>query len=174
MHTSIYALLNADAKNWWYHKQLRRNNNPTEARKRERRSIASHLETLRNAYFWTVGEGGWTVHGREELKYGGKSSGILSGYGDIESPIIQAALRLGVPGYDTSMIPVNHQFVRVVISCPLLSDTKDEPNTDGEYSGLSYAPPRIVLSHMAQAGAVVYNWPCHGDPVIFHLTGAAS
>ncbi len=45
----LYPLLNAEAKQWWYHVQLRENENTNEARRLERNNIRSMLETLREA-----------------------------------------------------------------------------------------------------------------------------
>lgn len=155
--TSIYALLNQDTKRWWYHAQLREQGNHEEARRRERQSILSSVETIRNAYFFSVGAHGWTIYGREIEKYGGKCSSKLQGYGGIESADIQAAIRMGVPGYDNSHLEFTEGFVKKVYRAPLVSDTKDEPHEDGTYGSMSYAPATYLLAYWSEAGADIYG-----------------
>lgn len=44
---SIYALLNAEAKQWWYHAHLRDNGRPNDARRLERASVRRMVSALR-------------------------------------------------------------------------------------------------------------------------------
>lgn len=44
---SLYGLLNAEAKQWWYHAQLRKSERANEARRLERISVRSMLGALR-------------------------------------------------------------------------------------------------------------------------------
>lgn len=48
-YPNIFRAIRSDARQWWYHSQLRRQGQVDEARKREHQSIASTVSHLRNA-----------------------------------------------------------------------------------------------------------------------------
>jgi hypothetical protein len=157
MDVTIYRLLNADTKAWWYHKQLRERGATKEARKRERDSIRSALDTLRTAYFWSVGHGGWTIYQHtKHYETGGSSNSKRQGYGGTSDPDIAACILLGIPGYDFRTIPSENQ-ITASFRAPLVDDEKDEPKEDGSYGSLSYAPPKVILDWYKSFGATVYN-----------------
>jgi hypothetical protein len=62
MKTTLLRALRAEARAWWYHADLRRQGNLTEARVRENRSIREDLKTIRTARFATIGYGGSTIY----------------------------------------------------------------------------------------------------------------
>lgn len=154
---SLYSLLNADTKAWWYHKKLRDQGNHTEARSRERQSILSSVETVRNAYFFSVGPYGHSIYSRTMRKYGGTCSSTLQGYGGVKDATIQACIRMGVPGVDITRLQDKHGYVRDVLGCPIVSDTKDEPREDGTYGSCSYAPREAIIEYWRSRGADIYN-----------------
>ena len=87
-NTTIYRVLNFGAKSWWAHQQLRNMGKCAEARREERRNILSDLKTVRSALYMLVG------HGRFVLITGPHST--VSGYGEIEHPLVLACVLRGV------------------------------------------------------------------------------
>lgn len=93
----LYAILNEDAKSWWYHKQLSQSTNPadnTKGRKLELQSIKSRVQTLREwrthntVLRWHEGSGQYScddvptydpitgkVNGSHSLSFGGYRHG---------------------------------------------------------------------------------------------------
>ena len=49
MPQTIYALLDHNARRWWYHIELRKRGKVAEARRRERQSIRENVRTLHQA-----------------------------------------------------------------------------------------------------------------------------
>lgn len=145
----IYQLLNRDAKAWWYNKELRKRGEVKEARKRERESILSHVEILRNAYFATVGRGGWTIR----YNHPGYLSSELKGYGDVTENIIQCAILLGIPVCDSTTISDDDIYDVVRFPMPAPEDQCDKP----PYGSFSRAPITHVFKLYKNLGAMVYN-----------------
>ena len=62
----IYRTLNNEAKNWWYHLELRKKGHIVEARKRERGAIKNKIKNLRKILevggYLSLGNAGWTLH----------------------------------------------------------------------------------------------------------------
>src|SRR5512141_630947 len=88
-NTTIYRILNFGAKSWWAHRRLRETGNQSAARREERRSILSDLATVRSALYILVG------HGRFVIITGTYSN--VSGYGEMEHPLVLACVLRGVP-----------------------------------------------------------------------------
>ena len=67
MQTEVLRMLRAEARSWWRHRELRRNDGLDEARRLERQTILRDLGYLRtainnpNAYV-SCGEGGTILH----------------------------------------------------------------------------------------------------------------
>jgi hypothetical protein len=150
--TTLYALLNRDAKAWWYHKQLRERGQTEEARKRERDSIKSDVDTLRKCIadggYASIGRGGWGIH---------YHNGTLSGYGGIDSPEMQACLMLGIPIVNTRDADISVAYLACKMPIIAVGKAPDAP----PWHGMSYAPLDYVFGKLSEAGALVYNWPKH-------------
>ena len=58
----IYSELNKNAKSWWWHLELRKQNKHNEARQLERKSILSKTKSLRHAWLLTIGDYGTTLY----------------------------------------------------------------------------------------------------------------
>lgn len=101
---TVYTLLNRNVKAWWYHAQLRKQGNPTEARKRERASLRSSVSSLRNCLknggsLILTPRGGydWNLEVGIEHENTTPTSTVTShvlGYGDY---MIDVAKLLGIP-----------------------------------------------------------------------------
>lgn len=147
MTNSIYSLLNKEAKNWWWFAELRKQGKHTEARVKERESIRRHITTIRQALldggYFNVGRGGWSVHSYNTT---------LSGYGDVSAPIIQAAIRMGLKGIDSTTIP--EDLIVKVIGLPLIGiRIVDKP----PYCALDRASFEYVAGKYKELGATIYN-----------------
>ena len=46
---TVYSILNKQAKNWWYHVELREKGEVVEARQRERQTIRQQIDSLKEA-----------------------------------------------------------------------------------------------------------------------------
>lgn len=146
--SSIYALLNAEAKAWWHHLELRRNGHHAEARRRERQSIKSNLETFRAAALMTIGRGGWSI---DYPTRNGRAS--LQGHGDGE-PYATICRRLGVPVVDSREAPID-KVARVAISGPM--PAIGQAPDPAPWGAMSYAPVAHIVELWRQAGAKVWN-----------------
>jgi hypothetical protein len=154
MKQSVYSLLDRDARGWWYHRQLRDQGKPEEARQLERRSIRDHVKTLRSAYYASVGRGGWSIHCHKVTSANGLTSqSTLEGYGDASDGMIKACIVLGLPVVDTTTI--SDEAIYDTISIPLVAI--DRPCDPEPYHGMSYAPLEYVISAYRKLGATVYN-----------------
>ncbi len=150
MNVTLYRLLNNSAKAWWYHAKLRREGDCKEARKRERQSILSDCAALRQAYYWSVGRGGFSVHCRrhENATY------TVSHCSGIDAPLIQACIMRGIPGHDSN--PVTD--FRALLRAPMVSDRPDKPREgDKPYGSFSFAPVEYVQSYYGSIGATLYH-----------------
>ncbi|MBM3130803.1 MAG: hypothetical protein FJ009_19525 [Chloroflexi bacterium] len=148
---ALYALLDASARAWWYHRQLRENGQIAEARRRELASIRDHARDLRqaqvNAGFVTVGRGGWTLH----IACGH----TLKGYGDVNDTIPQCALRLGLPIVDSTTIADEKINLTLRLPFPQIGA---KPRTDKTRdSSFDPAPIEDVARLYRDLGATVYN-----------------
>ncbi len=83
-----------DARNWWYHRQLRERGEVDAARRLERKTVCRYLSDLQSAIVLHVTSGGWTLF---------RESGRLEGHGGRGSLFVQATLAAGVPLVDTSV-----------------------------------------------------------------------
>jgi|CXWL01.1.fsa_nt_gi hypothetical protein len=61
----VYKLLNQEAKNWWYHSDLRKQGQHDKARELERKSMKGTIETLRNVVkyggYLSLGRKAWSI-----------------------------------------------------------------------------------------------------------------
>ena len=151
---TIYSLLNADAKAWWYHKQLRDHGQHDEARAKERESIKRHAASLRNARYVSVGRGGHTVHERPVVTKHGSSTCRVQGYESSNGPTVQAAIRLGVPVIDTTTVSDRACYDLIALPMPAESDEKAD---SGELHGMSYCTLAYYAGLAAALGATVHN-----------------
>lgn len=148
MTQSLYAILDQDARQWWYHQDLRKAGKATEARKRERDSILSHVKTLRQALqnggYASVGRGGWSIHISDGHK--------LQGYGQTDEPMIQAAILVGLPVVDSTTISGDDIFETIRMPMVGISHHDQPP-----YRSLDYAPLKVVAKMYQDLGATIYN-----------------
>ena len=153
MRTQLYGILNDDAKAWWYHVKLRGDGDVIEARRRERRSILDKVSSLREALdnggFLSIGRGGWSLNMSRHHR--------LSGYDrDVNFPIAQACMLLGIPILDSTTIPDERILETIRMPMPAPEGEADaEP--EGGYHSLSLAPFSVVARMYAAIGATVYN-----------------
>lgn len=144
---SLYADLNADAKAWWYHKDLRKAGNHKEARKRERNSILSSVQHLRSVKLMVIGRGGWTLHlGPHDT---------VSGYGN-GFPYVDYCKCKGIPVINSLSVPED-KIYSVAFRAPLFAIGR-APDPE-PWNGLSYAPISYVAKLYKDAGAEVWNIP---------------
>lgn len=155
-HAVVYSALNAKAKAWWHHQDLRRAGKAKEARERERESIRNSLRTLRQAVLFTVGEGGFTVHCAAQRTPNGVTTSRLSGYCDGSE--YSAPLRCVRP----EVPQVNTRDMEFAAKIPLsraplpATDREDPPKDDGTYGGWSYTPIPVYLAIYEGMGATVH------------------
>jgi len=151
MNTTLYKLLNDDAKSWWYHHRLREQGQVEEARKLEQESILNDLRHLRlaiqNNGFLTVGRGGWTLHYGKHNRLQGHGCGL-------DDAIPQACLLLGIPVLDTTTI--HDARLDETLSIPI-ANTDPDPEPEGGYGPWDYAPFEVVARLYATLGATIYN-----------------
>ena len=153
MRTQLYSILNDDAKAWWYHIKLRGDGDVVEARRRERQSIldkvASLREALDNGGFLSIGRGGWSLNMSRHHR--------LSGYeSDIDFPIAQACILLGIPILDSTTIP--DERILETIHLPMaVPEGEAEAEPEGGYRSFSCAPFPVIARMYAGLGATVYN-----------------
>lgn len=149
MNTRIYALLNQDAKSWWYFRKLRAQGLQKEARSKERDSIKRMLQELRSSLetegsYATIGYGG-TAH---YYSANGHVSGIQEGGGHWK-----AILACGIPTVDVRpMVDAGNWTIRT----PMIAVGK-EPDPE-PYHALSYAPRDVVFKEYKERGALIHNW----------------
>lgn len=147
---SVYSLLDQNTRRWWYHRQLRDNGEIQEARRRERRSIRdairSFRETIKNGGYLSVGRGGWTLHI--------DNGHTWSGYGEMDEPIVQAAMRIGIPTINTLTMSFDNALQTISLPMVGISRIDDPP-----YRSLSYAPLQYVAEEYRKLGATLYNFP---------------
>ena len=153
MRTQLYGILNGDAKAWWYHAKLRRDGNVIEARRRERQSILDKVGSLREAItnggFLSIGRGGWSLNMSRHHR--------LSGYeSDIDFPIAQACILLGIPILDSTTIPDERilETIRMPMAAP---EGEADAEPEGGYHSFSLAPFPVVARMYVAIGATVYN-----------------
>lgn len=140
-------LLEKNAKDWWYHKELRRQGKVEEAQKRERMSTRSILKDLKDAKandgWCSVGRGGWTLHPR---------SGVtVSNYVGMDSCYPRACIMMGIPVIDSTTIPDSE--ISQSILFPMAAINPDLP----PWGSCSYAPVAVVAALYAAIGATLYH-----------------
>ena len=149
---TIYGILDASARLWWYHRQLRESGRVAEARQCERASIRDHARDLRKAQlnggFVTIGRGGWTLH--MERRH------TLKGYGDLSDPIPQCARLLGLPIVDSTTIP--DERLDCTLALPF-AQVGALPRV--EYGSFDPAPIEVVAWMYRDLGATVFNVKRH-------------
>jgi hypothetical protein len=155
--TTLYGILDADARNWWYHRDLRKAGKTGEARRRERESIRSSLRSLRqareNGGWISVGRGGYTLHYSD--------CGKVQGYGGANAPTVRAARHIGLPFVDTTTIPDD-----LIVSTMSLPMPKADPAScdPAPWGGMSFCPVRELVAVLKQLGATVDGWGELPDP----------
>jgi len=147
-NTTIYRVLNFGAKSWWAHQRLRDVGKQVEARREERRSILSDLETVRSALYILVG------HGRFVIVTGTYSS--VSGYGELEHPLVLACVLRRVPCVEYSKLDRETTII-LPVPGPMF------PNRTGLIRLLDDVSFAVHAAIANFAGAQLYNI----DPRIF-------
>jgi hypothetical protein len=141
-NTTIYRVLNFGAKSWWAHQELRNIGKHAEARREERRNILSDLETVRSALYILVG------HGRFVIVTGAYSS--VSGYGEMEHPLVLACVLRRVPCVEYSKVDRE-----TMIILPVPGPTF--PNRSGQIRLLDDVSFAVHAAIVNFAGAQLYN-----------------
>ncbi len=131
MTLTVLRLLFKDARSWWYHRKLRQQGRVAEARRRERKCVQKHALDLDRATVLHIGRGGWTLY---------RNKGRLKGCGDVEDAFVQAAIRAGVPVFDTTTVPMGR--LGSLLRGPLPAEE-----------------PLVALEHARSLGARTYNAP---------------
>jgi len=139
---TIYHVLNFGAKSWWAHQQLRDMGKHVEARREECRNILSDLETVRSALYILVG------HGRFVIVTGTYSN--VSGYGEMEHPLVLACVLRGVPCVEYSKLDRE-----ITIILPVPGPTF--PNRTGQIRLLDDVSFAVHAAIANFAGAQLYN-----------------
>ncbi len=139
----LYKLLNDDAQSWWYHRQLRERGQAEEARRKERQSILSNVEHLREALanggYLSTGRGGFTLFMNDGHR--------LSGYNNEKWLAIAKAVDL--PTINTETVPVDKLFA--LIKLPMVAVGRIP---DG-FKSLNYASLEYYVSKVRELGAEV-------------------
>lgn len=103
----VIDLLYADARDWWYHRELRSTGQTAEARRREHDSVRNNVQSINAAVYGVIARNGsgWTLMHRGYTTRDGTARcySSLSGYGGIEDLHLQAAVLAGVPVFDFSV-----------------------------------------------------------------------
>ncbi|MFW6083741.1 MAG: hypothetical protein ACODAA_00835 [Gemmatimonadota bacterium] len=145
---TLYSILDRQARSWWYHRQLRDEGNEREARKRERRSIRSTLDSLRQALdndgALTIGRYGATLHYSE----GGRVQGLHRG-------TIEAARHLGIPIIDSRTVP-DERLVDYAYQTPMYRPGATDP--DGDPGPFDYVSLPTYVRIARSYGATIENW----------------
>lgn len=141
-NTTIYSILNFGAKSWWAHRQLHDMGKHVEARREERRSILSDLATVRAALYVLVG------HGRFVIVTGPYSN--VSGYGEMEHPLVLACVLRQVPCVEYSKLDRE-----TTIILPVPGPTF--PNRTGQIRLLDDVSFAVHAAIASFAGAQLYN-----------------
>jgi hypothetical protein len=141
-NTTLYRVLNFGAKSWWAHRRLRDMGKHVEARREERRNILSDLATVRSALYILVG------HGRFVIVTGPYSN--VSGYGEMEHPLVLACVLRGVPCVEYSELDRE-----TTIIFPVPGPTF--PNRTGQIQLLDDVSFAVHAAIANFAGAQLYN-----------------
>jgi hypothetical protein len=136
----VLRLLFQNARAWWYHQRLREGGQVEEAREREKQSVREYAACIEEATVLHVGyRGRWTLYRR--------GGGGLSGRGGLTDWFVRAALRAGVPAFDTGAVP-EHNLAALL---------------RGPFPGKD---PLGALCHARTLGARVYNDEMVSAPAI--------
>lgn len=146
---SLYAMLDSEARAWWYFRELRQHGQAQEARVKERESIWNTVrmlrDTLANGGVLYCGRGGFTLH------YSGH--GRLEGY--TPDHMREVCERVGIPVIDTRELPPETVFKTLRI--PMVAVAPRKPDAE-PYTSISYAPREYVLREYSNAGAYVSGY----------------
>jgi hypothetical protein len=141
-NTTIYKILDFGARTWWAHKQLRDLGKDLEARRAERRAILDDLETVRSALYVMIG------HGRFVIVTGPHST--VSGYGQLEYPLVLACVLRGVPCVEYSQLD---QETSIILPVP----GPTYPSRTGQIHLLDDVSFAVHAAIAKFAGAQLYN-----------------
>ncbi len=151
----LYEILDREARRWWYHVRLREEGKVAEARRRERASIRSSMdrlrETLAGGGYLAIGRGGWTLYVSDNR--------TVSHYGGIDAPTPQACLLLGIPILDSTTIPDDRLLD--LIRLPMVGIQRRDPRPWG---AMSCAPFGYVAARQVALGATLYVPDGWNDP----------
>lgn len=149
----LNTILKQGARSWWYHVELRKNGNHSEARRREHQSVRSSIsslrETISNGGYLSLGRGGYTLHC--------SAHSTVSGYGCDTSATVRAAKHLGIPCIDTRTIPDSRIYDTISLPMVALSPDEADPRPWGS---LSRAPLPVVAYLYRALGATVTGIDC--------------
>ena len=102
MHMSVNITLEAlrllfkHARQWWRYHELRKQGKMVEARRWEQKDVRDYVRWFEGATVLHIGRGPWTLCRLDGARLGGNG-----GTGNL---VVQAAIRAGVPAFDTSTV----------------------------------------------------------------------
>jgi hypothetical protein len=155
---SLYAILDEDARVWWYHKELREKGKHRVARDKERRSIREHVrplrEALENGGYATISMSG----GKYTISYSDNAN--ISGYG---WRLVAAAYLAGIPVLDFR--PVESTAAIMAMPMPVIGDCKfkvqdmvdDAKRDGGKPTALSRVLLHDYLNIAEDIGAIIHR-----------------
>ena len=148
MRAWVLRALRADARAWWYHRELRQHGWAFEAAPRERRSIRENLDVVRKTLATpgahvSVGRGGTTIHFAR--------GATLSGGAFERMATARVLVEMGLPLIDTTTAPDPWR----VVALPLVAvgEAADAP----PWHGLSRVPLPVYAARAEALGATVRN-----------------
>jgi len=150
MHTEVLRVLRAEARSWWWHRELRRTDGLDEALRLERQTISRDIGYLRaalnnpNAYV-SCGGGGTILH---------LGLTTVSLYAPVERfPLASLAVRLGTPLIDC-------RPVRDIIAFANLPKVTMDGQIDPEpWTASSRVPLLTYIDAAERLGARIVNDP---------------
>lgn len=156
-------LLRDDAESWWYHKQLRKEGDVAEAKKREDKSVNDALANIgaaiTNGGYGTIAQSGHTY----TLTF--SDNKYRQGYSPDD---ILAAYVLGIPILDfRNVAPYDSRKV-IRMSMPVLGDCKFKvrdayeewvAQRPGYPTSMSYVPLAVYFRQARKVGATVHYRP---------------
>lgn len=184
MEAWFYREIDAEARRWWYHKELRTAGNVAEARKRERQSIKSGLQQYRDLI---ENRGVCTISADGDVSLNLRNGSRVSGCGLATAELCK---RLGIIVKDCRTAEWQ-KVLAVTLRGPMVVDHVQKawtpagervtyPQPDPQpWNSMSYVSLDVYLAGYQEAGCTIHNWtrpdgveayqippraPAHGEP----------
>lgn len=159
----VYRILNNNAKNWWYFKELRKRGQHKEARLKERESILKEIGDIRKA-----SKNGYFAICRitDNLHYfskGQNSSSSVNAEKHKNRDYQKMIIASGIPTCSTEFL--NEDDAYKLLSMPILKFNLDKDENyirkDGKFSSCSYVTKQTykkLLTEQFGHKVSFYNW----------------